>query len=218
MSSSNKTYFPNLDATRFFAFIPVFFTHVFFSQNPKVLNSFTYHFVETHLKVGILGLDYFFVLSSFLITWIILEEYQNHGTVNLKNFFARRSLRIWPLYFFIVAIGFGAASYFTTAPLPGLPYFLFFVLNFYIVQHGDAFLFFLVSMRVSLNDSQHGPSHLVVQHQAVSCLALSQNVKRLVDLGGCHRLRLCYNAVIRCELQHATEMRSPTGTAGRTRR
>lgn len=144
MQSAPKTYFPNLDATRFFAFIPVFFTHVFFSQNPAVLNSETYHFVETHLKVGILGLDYFFVLSSFLITWIILEEYQLAGEFNFKNFVLRRSLRIWPLYFLIVGVGFIAAQFFTTAQLPPLPYFLLFILNFYIVQQGDAFLFFLV--------------------------------------------------------------------------
>ena len=85
MKQQGKTYFPNLDATRFFAFLPVFFTHVFFTNNPEIRDTAAYHFIENHMKVGILGLDYFFVLSSFLITWIILEEYSNTEKFNFKN-------------------------------------------------------------------------------------------------------------------------------------
>ena len=144
MEGLQKTYFPNLDATRFFAFLPVFFTHVFYSQNPEFLASPVYHFIDEHLKVGILGLDYFFVLSSFLITWIILEEFQFSQSFNFKNYFIRRSLRIWPLYFIILFIGYGAAHLFTIQELPPIVYPMTFILNFYIIEHGDSFLFFLV--------------------------------------------------------------------------
>ncbi|MBK9801123.1 MAG: acyltransferase [Bacteroidetes bacterium] len=144
MQHSGKTYFPNLDASRFFAFLPVFFTHVFFTKDPEISNTAVYRFIENHMKVGILGLDYFFVLSSFLITWVILEEYSNTGIFSFKNYFIRRSLRIWPLYFLIVTATYTAGYFFTFSQLPPIIVYLLFVSNFYIIEHGDAFLFLLV--------------------------------------------------------------------------
>lgn len=97
------------------------------------------------LDVGLLGLDYFFVLSSFLITRLIIEEQARHNTFSFKLFFIRRSLRIWPLYFFMTGIGFTLAyAGFTHTPLPSLIYFVTFTLNLYIAKNGYDFLFFLV--------------------------------------------------------------------------
>ncbi len=145
-----RTYFPNLDASRFLAFIPVFFTHVFFSNNPEVIHSGAYLFVQNHLQLGLLGLDYFFVLSGFLITWIILEEAARRDTFSLYNFYVRRSLRIFPLYFAVVLSGFILVFLLRLLPgqspseLPSFFYFLTFTLNFYIISHGHDFLFYLV--------------------------------------------------------------------------
>ncbi len=144
MKAEAKTYFPNLDASRFFAFLPVFFTHVFFTDNPQIKNSVAFQFIENHLRVGILGLDYFFVLSSFLITWIILEEYKLTQTFHFKNYFIRRALRIWPLYFLIVFATYSVSNFIAFEELPPIQVFLFFFANFYLIEHGDAFLFLLV--------------------------------------------------------------------------
>ena len=60
-------------------------------------------------KGGFLGVDIFFVLSGFLITSILLKEYQKAGQINLKNFYYRRFLRLIPAFwaFLIVLYFFG---------------------------------------------------------------------------------------------------------------
>ena len=55
---------------------------------------------------GWAGVDLFLVLSAFLITNLLLLEQQRTGTISLKDFYIRRSLRIWPLYFLMILIGF----------------------------------------------------------------------------------------------------------------
>jgi peptidoglycan/LPS O-acetylase OafA/YrhL len=45
---------------------------------------------------GPLGVDIFFVLSGFLITTLLLQEWHEHGSISLRLFFARRALRLFP--------------------------------------------------------------------------------------------------------------------------
>ena len=53
---------------------------------------------------GDLGVTLFFVLSGFLITWLLRREWQATGTVSLRAFYARRTLRIFPAYYVFLAI------------------------------------------------------------------------------------------------------------------
>jgi peptidoglycan/LPS O-acetylase OafA/YrhL len=48
---------------------------------------------------GLLGVRFFFTISGFLITWLMLKEEQKFGFTSLKNFYSRRALRILPVYF-----------------------------------------------------------------------------------------------------------------------
>ena len=146
--NTKKTYFENLDASRFFAFIIVFLAHGFIAVSPQIEQNGFFIDVKAWGKLGLLGLEYFFVLSSFLISWIILEEKKQTNNFNVKNFLLRRTLRVWPLYFLIVGLGFGlfygAQLYqIELSPLPPLYNFLLFIVNFYIISHGTEFLFFL---------------------------------------------------------------------------
>ena len=143
-----KLYFKNLDASRFFAFLLVFLAHCFVAVDPEVRESGLFSSIYHWGKLGVLGLEYFFVLSSFLISTIILEESSQNGDFHLPNFLLRRTLRVWPLYFLIVLLGYlviGGASFIhiVVSPLPPWPYLTFFVVNFYIIQYGTEFLFFI---------------------------------------------------------------------------
>ena len=53
-------------------------------------------------NLGDKGVTLFFVLSGFLITFLLLKERETSGTINIKYFYIRRILRIWPLYFLVV--------------------------------------------------------------------------------------------------------------------
>lgn len=53
---------------------------------------------------GFLGVDIFFVLSGFLITSLLAQERERNGVISLKRFYIRRSLRILPLYYVVLAI------------------------------------------------------------------------------------------------------------------
>ncbi|RYY69416.1 MAG: acyltransferase [Chitinophagaceae bacterium] len=79
-SSYKFRYVPALDGIRGVAVITVMFFH------SSVLN----------LQGGFLGVDIFFVLSGFLISTLILKEFNEAGTLNFRNFYIRRALRLMP--------------------------------------------------------------------------------------------------------------------------
>jgi peptidoglycan/LPS O-acetylase OafA/YrhL len=144
-----KIYFKNLDALRLLTFVFVFFRHAFFTNDPLIEQSTVFNQFYDFFSFAYIALDFFSVLSSFLITWLILIEYKNKSSFNTKNFLMRRILRIWPLYFLIIFIGFIIVPYVATMfhqPVPELPsinWFLFFGLNYYMAYVDDDFLFFL---------------------------------------------------------------------------
>lgn len=102
MSSSSKINFPNLDGIRFFAFFAVFVNHVVNSLGHKSKNGFVELFKYKYLSNGDLGVSFFFVLSGFLITYLLIHEKQEQGRIHVPHFYLRRILRIWPLYFLVL--------------------------------------------------------------------------------------------------------------------
>ena len=100
-------YRPELDCLRFFAFLAVFIHH----SIPKTPEFFQEHHLPTWLsnfgQAGALGVDLFFCLSAFLITELLLREKDQVGHLDVKAFYVRRILRIWPLYFAFLFFAFG---------------------------------------------------------------------------------------------------------------
>jgi peptidoglycan/LPS O-acetylase OafA/YrhL len=56
------------------------------------------------LDYGYLGVDMFFTISGFLIVTLMIRERETRGTINLPAFYARRSLRIFPVYYGVVIV------------------------------------------------------------------------------------------------------------------
>lgn len=92
-----KVHFHTFDSYRFFSFLLVFLHHC---PVPKT------SFLNFFSHAGGIGVSFFFVLSGFLITYYLLAEKLGTGTVNLPDFFRRRILRIWPLYYAMALFAF----------------------------------------------------------------------------------------------------------------
>ena len=115
-TSPNRTgdrfYRPELDVLRFFAFLGVFFFHLKPHANPPELLhyaaipliSILIRLGNDALAAGNFGVDLFFVLSAYLITELLIREKARRGFLDVKAFYARRILRIWPLYFFFIGL------------------------------------------------------------------------------------------------------------------
>lgn len=86
---------------------------------------------------GDLGVSGFFVLSGFLITWLLLKEYQATGTVSLRRFYTRRLLRIFPAYYVFLAATFALDYVRGDRWAPGLLQSgVFYLVNYYNALHG----------------------------------------------------------------------------------
>ncbi len=100
---AERFYLPELDVLRFFAFFGVFVFHL---PPSGVWFFWSYGIFGDLGLAGVFGVDLFFTLSGFLITSLLLRERDETGDINLKAFYARRTLRIWPLYYFAIGLTF----------------------------------------------------------------------------------------------------------------
>jgi peptidoglycan/LPS O-acetylase OafA/YrhL len=137
-------YRPGLDILRALAFLLVFIAHglVWHLDKPTQMGNIG--------RAGEFGVCIFFFLSSYLITELLLREKRDTDTVLIPAFYARRILRIWPLYFAMIALGwfYGLFSPTHTVSLPwGLSLLMLFT-NWYSAGHGypPGFLFPLWSI------------------------------------------------------------------------
>lgn len=127
--ANNRVYFPNLNSMRFLAAVMVIIHHVEMAKHWFGLpNIYTNSFVGG--VFGKLAIISFFVLSGFLITYLLLEEHRRSATISIKSFYWRRILRIWPVYYLVVILSLFVLPQFSFLDIPGLS------------EHiGDAFTF-----------------------------------------------------------------------------
>ncbi len=136
--------FPGLHALRFFAALAVVVGHV------ELLKSYHgYPSLAENLAVyelGRIAVTFFFVLSGFLITFLLLQEKRQSGSISIGKFYVRRILRIWPLYYLTVFLAFAVIPNISALSIPST-----------VVASGDArasilglFLVFLPQVALSL--------------------------------------------------------------------
>jgi peptidoglycan/LPS O-acetylase OafA/YrhL len=98
-ASSPSGKLPGLDGLRAAAALAVFVDHAEQTQEWVGLD----HLDGNQMtSLGRQGVEVFFVLSGYLITLLLLREKARFGAVSLPRFYARRALRIWPLYYLVV--------------------------------------------------------------------------------------------------------------------
>lgn len=90
-----RSYFASLDGLRALAILLVIFHHVV----RNVADPF-YALYQN----GRYGVSLFFIVSGFLICTLFLREEQQRGKISLKSFYARRSIRLFPLYYVMLAL------------------------------------------------------------------------------------------------------------------
>jgi peptidoglycan/LPS O-acetylase OafA/YrhL len=113
----NKRYFEGLNALRFFAAALVVLFHVHINQAKFDLPMLPDLAILFKGREAVL---FFFTLSGFLITYLLLGERTKTGDISISKFYMRRVLRIWPLYYIIVI--FGLFFYFFLLPQLGIAY------------------------------------------------------------------------------------------------
>lgn len=109
MTREIRPLFPNLNGLRFTGALTVMLFHCF-TLHREIWGDFYqsswFQAIGKILNKGHLGVALFFVLSGFLITYLLLDELKRNGRINVMHYFIRRILRVWPLYFVITVFGF----------------------------------------------------------------------------------------------------------------
>ena len=128
--------FPSLDGLRGLSIIAVVWHHAGWHG-------------EGILARGNRGVDLFFAISGFLITTLLLREQSNTGAISLRNFYIRRTLRIFPAYYAavllytLVVTAVERHSPYAAAFYGNLPFFLTYTSNWFVsLNQGTRVIFY----------------------------------------------------------------------------
>ncbi|MEX1000613.1 MAG: acyltransferase family protein [Crocinitomicaceae bacterium] len=149
MSKKRRLQFKDLDALRFFAFLPVFlYSTVYILKTGE--SEFMVELSNGLSKVVQNSLDFFFFLSSFLLTSHALREYKYRKSFGIKAFYVRRTMRILPL--FIIALLFAFLIHpwiietlkLTSITVPDGYYYLLMIPNYFADFSNEQFIYLVI--------------------------------------------------------------------------
>jgi len=111
---------PGLNGIRSIAALIVLFGHIDQMLPGFGISTFNIPFAPRY------GVTLFFVLSGFLITFLLLKEKESYSKIQITKFYIRRILRIWPLYFLAILVSvIMLACLKTSFPIRALNYILY---------------------------------------------------------------------------------------------
>ena len=139
----NARFFGSLDGLRAISVLAVIWHHV----GPVHSEAMPYL-----LATGYHGVTLFFGISGFLIVTLLLREHERTGSIDLKAFYMRRSLRIFPLYYAVIVVYAALVLVVERHTAPGreffvnLPYFLTYTSNWFVHLEGRVIFYFAWSL------------------------------------------------------------------------
>jgi peptidoglycan/LPS O-acetylase OafA/YrhL len=132
IQSDVRFYRPELDVLRFCAFLMVYLGHalIVYPESPDWLKALKF--------IPGFGVPLFFALSAYLVTELLLTEKLLTKSVNVRYFYSRRILRIWPLYFLVLGVGFLLSHLYPGTVVPSLALVSYMLLlgNWYTTRYG----------------------------------------------------------------------------------
>ena len=138
----NRRFFGSLDGLRAISVIAVIWHH---TRGPLAS-------ALPVIDAGHHGVTLFFAISGFLITTLLLRERQRTGSINLKAFYIRRGLRIFPLYYGVIALyvvlvfSLERNSQVGREFFNNLPFFLTYTSNWFVPLEGRVIFYFAWSL------------------------------------------------------------------------
>ncbi|MEI6949472.1 acyltransferase [Paraflavisolibacter sp. H34] len=102
-----RIFFKGLSELRALAALAVLFHHIELYKSRDHINGLYDTALAPFIdKLGKNGVYLFFVLSGFLITYLLLAEKERNGFIDIAKFYVRRILRIWPVYYTVLLFSF----------------------------------------------------------------------------------------------------------------
>ena len=120
-------HFKGLYALRFLAAFPIIIYHATAGFHASMTPT-----VKLFFQNLVIGVDLFFLISGFLIIYLLLLEKKDTGSIQMGKFYLRRILRIFPLYFLIVGLAY--LVYHPGHPDVNFSKYLYFWGNFYTIE------------------------------------------------------------------------------------
>ena len=121
-------------------------------------------------RYGFLGVNLFFAISGFLITTLLLRERAKHHDISLRSFYARRSLRIFPLYYAVLLIYMGSVLFFKNETLEGrlfwdyLPSYLTYTCNWFLDYENEQRVVFSLAWSLAAEEQFYAVWPSVEKH------------------------------------------------------
>jgi peptidoglycan/LPS O-acetylase OafA/YrhL len=128
--TTSPTYFGGLNMLRAFCALAIIVYHTSLSFQDKMPSM-----VKMFLHNLTLGVDMFFIISGFIIIYLLLVEKQTTNKIDFIKFYIRRALRIFPLYFLVVGIAY--LIYHNSNPTIDFSKYAYFASNFWMIAKND---------------------------------------------------------------------------------